>query len=807
MIKTIIKRDGSKEEFTASKVNKWGIWSASTLGDRVDWSSIVLDAVRDAKEEISSQDLQSLLIKKCIEQKDWPHNLMGGRLYASHVRKEMYGNAVPTVKELFNKMQSLGLMKELNYTDEEYKAVESIIDHTRDFNYAHFQISQIRTKYSLQNRITKEKYESTQFTFMRMAMALAEDEVGETKLIDVKGYYDEFSLSRINPPSPNYINLGTKLNGYASCNLYAVGDNLKSLAIGDHIAYTMTYMSAGIGGYLGVRSIGDPIRGGLIEHKGKLPYYDALAKAVKANTQAGRGGACTTYFTCFDPEVITLIMLQNPNTPVDKQNRDIHFGIQYNRLFAKKVAREEKIFLFNCYTAPDLNKLFFSADQDGFEVLYNKYEADTSFKKTYISARDILHMARQQAYEVSTLYEHFVDEANRHTPFVEPIYSSNLCCEIMEPTSPYFNMMDLYSEKDNGLVCFTDSEDNYYKLPFSRKIKTNNRGITFIGDLKVGDDIGGAIVKEIHESSPTSEVALCSLAAIVVCNINSDEEYEKSTYYSLKMIDKCIHMSDYPLPHVGWTAKNRLNAGVGILGAATLMARKGIKYSTQEGRNEIHRMSEQHSYFLIKASLKLGKEKGNAPWIHKTKWPRGWLPIDTYKRAVDKLVEPIYVYDWEKLRAEIIANGGIRNSCVIAHMPTESSSKASGVPNSWYPIRKLSMKKTDESSVLDWVAVDNDILADQYENAYEIPTMRMIENYAIIQKFTDQGISADFWRDRSTPEKVEVPTSEMTQEFLQMVKLGMKGRYYQNSLTTVGQTKEVKTTEKQELCASGACDV
>ena len=104
------------------------------------------------------------------------------------------------------------------------------------------------------------------------------------------------------------------------------------------------------------------------------------------------------------------------------------------------------------------------------------------------------------------------------------------------------------------------------------------------------------------------------------------------------MIDRCIHLSHYELPHVGYTAKNRLNAGVGIIGLAHYLAKNKLKYSSQEGKDEIHRLSEKHIYFAIKASLRLGKELGNAPWINKTKWPEGWMPIDTYNRNVDSVV-------------------------------------------------------------------------------------------------------------------------------------------------------------------------
>jgi ribonucleoside-diphosphate reductase alpha chain len=747
MIKQIVKLDGSIEEFTPSKVNGWGIWAADKLKDRVQWSEVVLEAVRTSPEVVKSQDLQDRLIDVCVSKGDWAHNLMAGRLYAARYSKQLYGNSVPTIKELFTTLQLIGLMKPLNYSDEEYAEIETYIDHKRDHDMAQFQIKQIRKKYSLQNRKTKTEYETPQFTYMRMAMALAEDEVGETKLKDVKAYYDHFSFQRINAPTPNYVNLGTKHNGYASCCLYTVGDTLASLAIGDHIAYTMTGMSAGIGGFINTRSVGDEVRQGLIEHQGKLPYYQSLAKAVKANLQAGRGGACTTYYSCFDPQAVAIAQVQNPRATEDVRNRDIHFAMLTNRLFAKKVAKDEDVFMFTVYSAPDLMKLFFSGDQDGFEALYNKYENDPTFEKKYTSAKSLAILLTQQSHEVSTNYFAFIDEINRHTAFKEAIHSSNLCVEITEPTAPYESMVDLYSIEDHG----------------------------------------------------KGEVAICSLAAIVPDNIKSDEEHESAAYYSLKMIDKCIHLSHYALPHIGFTAKQRLNAGVGIVGLATCLARKNLKYSSLEGKEEIHRIHERHSFFMISASLKLGQELGNAPWMHKTKWPEGWLPIDTYKKNVDKIVNIPLQYDWEALRTAIIANKGIRNSCVIAHMPTESSAKASGRPKGVYPLTALSEKKSDSANVIDWCATDDDLIGSQYELAYDISSFDMIECYAVMQKFTDQSISADLFKDR-----VKFPvlsTKEMVEEFLHMVKYGMKTRYYQKS--KVGK----KTTETADVCASGACDV
>lgn len=105
---------------------------------------------------------------------------------------------------------------------------------------------------------------------MRMAMALAEDEAPGVRMYHLKNWYEHLADNRLNAPTPNYTNLGTSHNGYASCCLYTVDDDAASLAIGDHIAYTMTYMSAGIGGYLNTRSLGDPVRNGAIIHQGKF---------------------------------------------------------------------------------------------------------------------------------------------------------------------------------------------------------------------------------------------------------------------------------------------------------------------------------------------------------------------------------------------------------------------------------------------------------------------------------------------------------------------------------------------------------
>lgn len=748
MIKTVIKRDGRIEDFAPNKINKWGSWAARTLGNYVDWSSVVLNTVSVLPEQCSSRLLQEQLIKTCLNFDTWSYNRMAGRLYAALINKDVYGEKKPSVKELHEKLFNVGLMVSLDYSDDEYQQVEELIDHKKDFKATHYELHQVRKKYSLVDKVNKTEYETQQFVYMRMAMALAEDQPKDRRMKDVEAFYRLLSDKKINAPTPNYVNLGTPLKGFASCCLYTTEDDAKSLAVGDHIAYMMTCMSAGIGSHINTRSIGEPVRKGVIEHQGRLPYYRSLVGAVHANLQNGRGGAATTHYTAFDPEVEIISQLKNPMSTEDKKIRGMDYSQGVNKFFAKKAAKKEKVFTFNSWNAPDLYEVFYSDDLEKFSEIYNLYEQDNSFKKHYVDAREILLIGLNEAFETGRHYIHWVDEINRHTPFKEPIYSSNLCQEITLPTKGYKDMRDLYSEEDHG------------------------RG----------------------------EVAMCSLGAIVVSNIKDDEEYGEAAYYTLLMIDKCIHMSEYILPHIGVTAKSRLSAGVGMVGLAHWMAKNKLQYTSQKGKEAVHKLAEKHYYYLLKASLSLGKELGNAPWISKTKWVDGWLPIDTYNTNVDNVVSSELQHDWESLRDEIVDNGGIRNSVLVAYMPAESSSKASGSTNSIYPIRDYTLIKTDNSNVTYWAAPEGDKLKDQYEIAWDIPTKDLVDIYAIFQKFTDQAISADLYRRVVGDDFVS--SSEMLSDFFYMTKMGMKTRYYQNSKTSDGMEL---SSEDSSGCESGAC--
>ena len=964
MIKTIIKRNGSREAFSAEKLNGWSEWAAEKLGRGVNWSEVVLHTVSSLPESCTSKDLQEQLIQYCLGKNTWEYNLMAGRLYAALLIRLIHkSDTYPTVKNVQDRLVKAGLMRKLDYSEEEYAEIEKIIDHNYNLKYPHYALHQNRKKYALQNKTTGTEYETSQFTYMRMAMAAAEFEPKEIRLKEVKEYYLEFAQHKINIPTPYYVNLGTKLSGFASCCVYTTKDTAQSLAAADHIAYMMTVMSAGIGYHLKSRSMGDPVRGGAIEHQGKVPYARAYVGALGANLQNGRGGAGTLYYNAYDPEVETIAKLKNPITPLTRQVRGSDYSFGSNRLVVKQAAKNGDIALFSYYHAPELYEAIYSGDQDYFEELYEKFLA-SNLPRKMISARKVVLNALTEAFETGRHYEHFTDHLNAHTPFKDKIYSGNLCVtgdtkikycdengvdyvntikdfaeqfdetkryyalsydvttkkttysliedagvtantdalyhiidnlgnvikctpdhkvyttnrgfvsaksivngdslvseengvlvathvqtikidlveeqvydikvrgtecffangilvhncvEIALPTAGFNSVEDLYKPYDDSLnfIEFKTEDKVTHKLYSFDKVECQ-RGIVDAKDLRLEDTYNGKVITKVIQRSSAPEIAVCNIGGVIVPNIANDEEYAKSTYRILKLISYGIHNSEYVFKNLEDSAKSRMSAGVGIVGLAHLMAKKGQKYDTQEGKNYIHEVAETHAWHLYNAALRIGQEQGNAPWMHKTKWPEGWTPLETYNKNVDQLVTVGNKRDWEGLKQRIIANGGIGFSVCISHMPAESSSISGATTNGIYPIRDFYLNKTNETLSISYVVPDSTKLKDKYQIAWDIAPKDLIDCYAIIQKWTDQAISADLYRKLQGDEKVS--STEMLQGYFQRYKFGLKQRYYQNSLTAKGinmnSSEPVVGSDIQEdlqddggSCGSGGCSL
>lgn len=750
MLRTVIKRDGSPEWFDPEKLNKWAEWSAG-LG--VDWSTVVLEATKKLSDGCSTDDIHAALLAACIDQETTAHLKMAGRLYIGKLYKRAYGDwrTIPTVREMYHSMVSKGLWAKMDYSDEELDQCQNFIDHSLDLAAPLTESKQTIDKYAISDRTTGEVYETPQFVYMRMALGNMEKMPKDRRMHDVMSLYVYLSQKKINPPSPFSLNLGTTSKQYASCCTVTSLDSAASLAAADHVAYMMTCASAGIGAHLKTRSKGDAVRKGRIRHMGKIPYYKVQQAAVAANLQAGRGGALTMHYTVLDPEFWDLIKLKNVQTVAEQRVKDIDYSVGYNNEFARRVAADETWMLVSYGDAPYLHEAMYAADQTVFLREYAAVEMNVLIPKTTVKARDMAVAFLTEAVGTGRLYEHNTAELNRHTPFKDTIYLSNLCAEVALPVSGFPSVANLYSE-DSAL-----------------------------------EGLG--------------EIGLCSLAAIAA-GLVSDDEYEDVAYYAALMIDNVIDLMEYPFPHLAVTARARRSIGVGITNLAYAMAKNGLKYSSLEGKQYIARLAERHSYWLHRAGLRLALERGPCEWAWKTRYPSGWLPIDTANKEIQRRIGQPLLCDWEGLRKDIMAAGGLRFSVLEAHMPCESSSVAGGHTNGLYPIREYKVIKTSGVNKTLFICPEYDSLKGAYEMAWDVPAIDMIEVYAIVQCFTGQAISADIYIKYGSGDR-KLSAKTLLTEWLERVKLGMKTRYYINSATGVVEEK----AQEQEVATCDSCSL
>lgn len=744
VLKTVTKRDGRVEQADPEKLARWAKWAA---GIGVDWFEIAARAYAKVSDGVSTKELQAALISSAEDLRTSEGLLMAGRLAIGDLYKQVFGSIdnIPLLKVQYHNMIAQGYQQDLGYSDEELDYLETVIDHSKDLVMSLPQVRQDIQKYLISDIVSKQVKETPQFAVMRQAMGACKNEERSVRLERVAALYNMIADSFINTPTPNKQNLGTDKTSYASCCKSAATDTLGSIEAQNHIYWAMTAASAGQGGVLFTRSYGDKIRGGVIKHGGKIPYYRLQQAEVKANLQGARGGALTTYLNALDPEIFTLLALRNP-TSVDKKRVDsIDYAFSFNNSFVERAKNNQDWLLISFQKAPDLWMAMYDPDCKRFDALFEKYKSQGQVVK----ARDLLKRFLKEDSVTGRLYEFNATNVNSHGAFLETIWSSNLCLEYLAPTHWFDNVTQLYAT--------------------------------------------GAAAEGVK-----GEVAICNLAAISVGKFEmTPENYERVAFHALLMVDNVIDAGTFPLPQVEYTAKARRTAGVGITNLAYAMAKQGFKYSSQEGKDFCHRLAELHTYSLLKASVRLAKEKGKCKWFDKTRYSRGWLPIDTYNKEVDRITQQPLLCDWEGLRAEI-AEHGLRNSALVNHMPVESSAVRANDTNGLYAARDGVVIKSSGNTEAVFIPPEWESLKDSYQLAWDVPSEDMADIYAIFQKFADQGISADVYQQFKDGEK-KSSLKMLMNDFFYRQKIGLKTRYYRNFKIGAAEL------EQEEACGAGGC--
>jgi ribonucleoside-diphosphate reductase alpha chain len=724
----VIKRgERGKEPLNIEKIHEMVEYAVEGISG-VSSSQVEMSSGLQFFDGISTDDIQQILVKSAadlISLEAPNYQYVAARLLLYSLRKQVIGKLWdhPHIYEhvkaaVDKKLYDPELIEK--YQKKDFDRMENWINHERDYTFTYAGLRQVIDKYLVQDRSNGQIFETPQFMYMMIAASVFMNYPKEKRMTYVKKYYDAISTFKINIPTPVMAGVRTPLKQYASCVLVDTDDTLPSIFSSDMAIGRYVAQRAGIGINAGrIRAINSRIRGGEVQHTGVIPFLKKFEATVKCCTQNGvRGGSATVHFPIWHQEIEDIIVLKNNKGSEDNRVRKLDYSIQLSKLFYERFIQEEDITLFSPHEVPELYEAWGSPE---FDDLYIKAERKTSISKKKISAQTLFFDILKERAETGRIYIMNIDHCNTHSSFKDRVYMSNLCQEITLPTDP------------------------------------------------------------IQHIDGQGEIALCILSAINVGTVNEKDELEELCELAVRGLDEIIDHQKYPVIAAELSTKARRSLGIGYIGLAHYLAKKGYSYEQKMGWKEVDKLTEAFQFYLLKASNIVAKEKGKCEYFDRTKYSDGILPIDTYKKEVDEVVTRNLSYDWEWLRKEIKEHG-LRHSTLSAQMPSESSSVVSNATNGIEPPRDYLSVKKSKKGPLKQVVPDYKKLKDNYTLLWD---MKSNEGYinivAVMQKYFDQAISGNWSYNPEHFEDNQVPISQMAQDLLTTYRLGWKTSYYQNT--------------------------
>ena len=757
----VVKRDGSKEPLNIDKIHNV-VMAACNGINGVSASEVELASQLKFFDGIKTTEIQETLIKaaqELISDERPNYQYVAGRLVNYQIRKEVFGQYTPPT--LYDQVKRVAennyYTPELLdwYTEEEFNKMDSFIDHERDEDLTYIAMEQFRGKYLVQNRVNGQLYETPQFCYILIAATLFHDYPEDKRLKYVRDYYDLISKHYISLPTPVMAGVRTPVKQFSSCVTINTGDSLDSInAVASGIVKYVS-QKAGIGINAGrIRALGSPVRNGDVSHTGIIPFLKYFYAATKSCSQGGvRDGAANVCFPIWHFEVENLIVLKNNKGTEETRVRHMDYTVQFSKLFYERFLNNQDITLFCPNDVPEMYEAFFS-NEEKFKELYEKAERNTRIRKKKVKARDLFQDVMKERKDTGRIYISNVDNVNSqgaYLPEMAPVYQTNLCVEIAIPNDPM--------------------------------------------------------------GTPEESIGLCTLSAINWGKIDSPEDFKKPCDLVIRGLDALLDYQNYPVhaaeKHTRWYRP----LGVGITNLAYWLAKNNLSY---EGNKETYEMVDEYaeawSYYLIRASVDLAKEKGACERSKDyTKYGKGICPIDTYNKNVDKIVNRKLSMDWENLKDDLLQYG-IRNSVVTAQMPCETSSTILNSTNGIEPPRGFISRKQSKSGKFPQVVPGYPRLKNKYQLLWDIKSPEGYLNIcAILQKYIDQAMSVNTSYNPTHYPNNEIPMSLLMKHLLQFYKNGGKNLYYNNTLddakeedveSPVLETEEVST---ESGCEGGAC--
>ena len=500
--------------------------------------------------------------------------------------------------------------------------IEEALDHTRDDNFDYFGFKTLERSYLL--RIDGQVAERPQHLLMRVALGIHGGDIASAIAT-----YRDTSRGFFTHASPTLFNAGTPRAALSSCFLLTTGDSIESIYSTLSECAAISKSAGGIGVAIhDVRAAGSYIRGTNGTSNGLVPVlrvFDATARYVD---QGGgkRKGAFAMYVEPSHPDIFQFLDMRKNRGAEEMRARDLFYGLWIPDLFMKRVETDADWTLMCPDKCPGLSDVYGTE----YEALYERYERDGRGNKT-IKARELWSAIMDSQIETGTPYTLYKDAVNRHSnqKNLGTIRSSNLCCEVTEFTSD-----------EETAVCNLASIAVNRFVRSEKSMETHER---FVGS--VGANSRYYDFAELHR-----------VAKHVTHNLN-----------------KVIDVNYYPSEKARYSNMKNRPIGIGIQGLADAFAILGLPFDSRGAADLSRKISEVIYHAALEASNELAETLGPYESYEGSPVSEGILHHDSFGGKED----PELALDWVGLRSSI-AKHGVRNSLLVAPMPTASTASIMG---------------------------------------------------------------------------------------------------------------------------------
>ncbi|WZZ10233.1 hypothetical protein YC2023_096154 [Brassica napus] len=610
---------------------------------------------------------------------------LAARIAVSNLHKNTKKSFSETIKDMYNHVNERSGLASPLIADDVFEIImknatrlDSEIIYDRDFEYDYFGFKTLERSYLL--KVHGKVVERPQHMLMRVSVGIHKEDIDSA----IKTYH-LMSQRWFTHASPTLFNSGTPRAQLSSCflicmkddSIEGIYDTLKECAV-------ISKSAGGIGVSVhNIRATGSYIRGTNGTSNGILPMLRVFNDTARYVDQGGgkRKGAFAVYLEPWHADIFEFLELRKNHGKEEHRARDLFYGLWIPDLFMERVQSDGQWSLFCPNEAPGL------ADCWGtdFERLYTQYEKEGKAKKV-VQAQQLWYEILTSQVETGTPYMLFKDSCNRKSnqQNLGTIKSSNLCTEIIEYTSP-----------TETAVC------NLASIALPRFVREKDVPL---------DSHPSKIVGSLGSKNRYFDFdKLAEVTATVTVNLN-----------------KIIDVNHYPVETAKTSNMRHRPIGIGVQGLADAFILLGMPFDSPEAQQLNKDIFETIYYHALKSSSEIATKEGTYETYQGSPVSKGILQPDMWN------VTPSDRWDWAALR-DMISKNGIRNSLLVAPMPTASTSQILGNNECFEPYTSNIYSRRVLSG--EFVVVNKHLLHDLTDMGLWSPTLKnkiIYENGSVI---------------------------------------------------------------------------